>query len=405
LLTYASTVRALRRGEDSTAAMLRVIELLPAFGAAYRDLATVKSFRFQPRHIEALRRQLARPELPPYNRAQLHFALGKALEDQREFAESFEHYRLFNSMVGERTPYEAQDRTRFVARAKALFTTEFFQKHKGRGSDSAAPIFIVGMPRSGSTLVEQILSSHSQVHGSGELLHMNSVAALLDDGKTVEGVLRRYPEVLGEMDPDLFESLGEQYLALAQQTDLPRFTDKLPGNFVHVGLLQLILPNAKIIDTRRHPLDCGLSCFKTLFPQGQPFTHRLEDIGRYYADYVDLMAHYDSVLPGKVHRIIYERLVENPEQEVRKLLDYLELPFEESCLRSHEQERVVLTMSSEQVRMPLYKTGRDYWRNYEPWLGPLKKALGPVLESYPDAPRVFGRIRGTMSAQLEVPMS
>lgn len=402
-LTYAATLRALRRTEETTTAMLEAIEMLPAFGAGYRDLATVKSFRFGRSHVDALKRQLSRPDLPPFNRAQLHFALGRALEDQREFEGSFENYRIFNSLLDVKIPYDPQERTKFIARSKAFFTAELFQKHAGRGSQSGAPIFIVGMPRAGSTLVEQILSSHSQVYGTGELLHMNSVATLLDDGKTVDGgIVRRYPEVLGEMDPDLFESLGEQYLGLAQQTELPRFTDKLPGNYVHLGLIQLILPHAKIVDVRRHPLDCGFSCFKTLFPQGQPFSHSLENIGRCYSEYVDLMAHYDSVLPGKVHRVIYERLVENPEDEVRRLLDYLGLPFEESCLRFHEQERVVITMSSEQVRMPLYKTGKDYWRNYEPWLGPLKKALGPVLDSYPEAPRVYGRIKGTMTARLEM---
>jgi hypothetical protein len=245
------------------------------------------------------------------------------------------------------------------------------------------------MPRSGSTLTEQILSSHSAIEGLGELPDLDTIVNRLLSGVKSEKLLQAYAKTLKHLDAKDFRSLGEGYLELThrrRKLGRPFFTDKALANFGQIGLIHLILPNAKIIDIRRHPLDCGWSCFTSHFPGGMPFSHKLSDIGRHYADYVALMAHFESVLPGRVHRVTYEDLVADPETEVRRLLDYLGLPFEEQCLNFHENKRAVITLSAEQVRMPLYKSGVGQWRPYEAWLGPLKAALGPVLDSYPSGP-------------------
>jgi hypothetical protein len=263
----------------------------------------------------------------------------------------------------------------------------------------------VGLPRSGSTLLEQILSSHSAIEGLGELPFMDTLvlqpiaesvgqkeAELSGFNSSFDlnvQYLAAYPKVYGSMSAEEFRAMADQYLALAsarRKSGQPRFSDKTLSNFGHIGLIHLMLPNAKIVEIRRHPLDCGWSCFKNYFPGGIGFSYRLTDIGQHYANYVRLMQHFDKVLPGRVHRVIYEDLVAEPEAEVRRLFEYLELPFEEQSLRFHENRRVARTMSSEQVRMPLYKTGVAQWEPYEPWLGPLKSALGPVLDSYPRPP-------------------
>jgi hypothetical protein len=250
------------------------------------------------------------------------------------------------------------------------------------------PIFVVGLPRSGSTLVEQILSSHSAIEGTMELPDVIGIVKELS-GRNRRSEVSKYPEVLESLDPDALRELGERYLQqtrIQRKTDAPYFIDKLPNNWAHVGLIHLILPNAKIIDTRRHPLSCCFSGFKQHFARGQNFSYSLDDIGRYYADYVTLMAHFDVVLPGRVHRVVYERMVEDTESEVRRLLAYCGLPFEDACLRFYENDRAVRTASSEQVRQPIFRDAVDHWRNYEPWLDPLKAALGPVLGAYPAAP-------------------
>ena len=247
-----------------------------------------------------------------------------------------------------------------------MFNGEFFSAQDGVGCESDAPIFIVGLPRSGSTLIEQILASHPQVEGTMELPHIGLIAQSLTKGAA-------------------FADLGLGYIkdtAIYRKLDRPFFVDKMPNNFNHVGLIQLILPKAKIIDARRHPMGSCFSAFKQHFAQGQSFSYDLTDLGRYYRDYVELMRHFDQVLPGRVHRVIYEDMVEDTEGEVRRLLDYCGLPFEEACLRFYENNRAVRTVSSEQVRRPIFRDGLDQWRNFEPWLGPLKTALGPALESW-----------------------
>jgi hypothetical protein len=310
------------------------------------------------------------------------------LEDAQAFEESFEHYRQGAALRRQELDYDPERGSEHVRRCKALFTAEFFAARSQAGSPAPDPIFVVGLPRAGSTLIEQILSSHSRVEGTMELPDILTIAARLG-GRRKRSETSAYPEVLAELSPDELTRLGEQYLErtnIQRKLGRPFFIDKMPNNFAHVGLIHLILPKAKIIDARRHPLGCCFSAFKQHFARGQAFTYDLEEIGRYYADYVELMAHFDAVLPGRVHRVIYEQMVADPEAEVRRLLDYCGLPFEDACLKFYETERAVRTASSEQVRQPIYTDAVEHWTNYEPWLGPLKAALGPVLEAYPSAP-------------------
>jgi hypothetical protein len=275
-----------------------------------------------------------------------------------------------------------------VVRSKALFSQEFLAERSSFGSASPDPIFIVGLPRSGSTLLEQILSSHSAVEGTMELPDVISIARVLGERKS-RSQESKYPEVLATLGAAEFRALGERYVEqtrIQRKTDAPFFIDKMPNNFAHIGLIHLMLPNAKIIDARRHPLGCCLSAYKQHFARGQHFTYGLAELGRYYRDYVELMAHFDDALPARVHRVIYERMIDETESEVRRLLEYCGLPFEDGCLRYYQNERAVRTASSEQVRQPIYREAVDHWRHFEPWLGPLKEALGPVLEAYPDVP-------------------
>ncbi len=257
------------------------------------------------------------------------------------------------------------------------------------GSAARDPIFIVGLPRAGSTLLEQILSSHSAVEGTMELPDIGAIARRLGGRRKRKGDPTRYPECLADLAAADLKALGEEYLArtrIQRKLGRPLFIDKMPNNFTHVGLIHLILPNARIVDARRHPLGCCLSGFKQHFARGQSFTYDLADIGRYYRDYVELMAHFDTVLPGRVHRVLYENVIADPEGEVRKLLDYCGLPFEEGCLRYYENDRAVRTASSEQVRRPLFSDALDHWQNYAPWLEPLEAGLGAVLDAYPAVP-------------------
>jgi len=306
------------------------------------------------------------------------------------YEESFENYRKGNALWRSTVEYDAEKTHAFVEACKEAFTPEFFEHCEGFGHGSADPIFIVGLPRAGSTLLEQILSSHSQIEGTMELPDITSLARHLNEDNAGPDDEPGYPELLHYLSPDEFRRRGEEYIRNTRshrKLGRPFFIDKMPNNYAHVPLIHLILPRAKIIDARRHPMGSCFSNFKQHFARGQHFTYALTDVGRYYRDYVELMAHYDSVLPGKIHRVIYEQLVADPEQEIRRVFEFLGLPFEDQCLRFHETERAVRTASSEQVRMPLYKTGVDHWRKFEPWLGPLKTALGQVLEKYPEVPQ------------------
>jgi hypothetical protein len=332
--------------------------------------------------------QLTRSDLTPADRYHFYFAIGKALEDQESWADAFSHYergnRLRRSLVYHSADYNASHVTRY----KALFSKTFFAERGDFGAAAPDPIFIVGLPRAGSTLLEQILSSHSLAEGTMELPDVIAIARALGERKT-RNQESKYPEVLATLGAAEFRALGERYIEqtrIQRKTGAPFFIDKMPNNFAHIGLIHLMLPRAKIIDARRHPLGCCFSAFKQHFARGQHFTYDLAELGRYYRDYVALMVHFDEALPGRVHRVIYERIIDDTEPEIRRLLEYCGLPFEEGCLRFYENERAVRTASSEQVRQPIYREAVDHWRNFEPWLGPLKEALGPVLDAYPAAP-------------------
>jgi hypothetical protein len=332
--------------------------------------------------------ELLREDLTDDNREFLHFALGKALEDDRAYRESFEQYWRGNSLVRARNPYNIDDVPENVAREKRRFTREFFAVHGNAGCPSPDPIFIVGMPRSGSTLVEQILASHTAVEGCGELPSFGTIVRNLE-GMQTDQTGSESDDVAGIFNGEDPRALGEEYLERCRnyrRLSRPRFTDKMPSNFHHLGFICATLPNAKIIDVRRHPLACCFSNFKQIFPSRHGPSYELTDIGRYYRGYIELLAHFDRVAPGRMHRVIYEDLVRNPEPEIRRLLDYCGLPFESPCLRFYETDRGIRTISSEQVRQPLYRDSVEQWRHFEPWLGPMKAALGPVLDVYPAVP-------------------
>jgi tetratricopeptide (TPR) repeat protein len=374
-------------------AFRKATEILPSYAAAWYALATVKSFRWNGVLIGELRDQLARTDVAIDDRALLHFVLGKALEDLERYDEAFGEFRAGKQTLRSFAEYSPKPSQTAWRRTRLLFNPAFVRQRAGAGASARDPIFIVGMPRAGSTLVEQLLSSHSRVEGLGEL---SALPTLVENLYGHAGGPQHWPMLVQRLKASDFRAIGEEYLTMTRalrQTGAPFFTDKLPNNFQLTGLIHLVLPNAKIIDIRRHPLDCGFSCFKHHFPKGHRFACDLGDIGSRYVDYVRLMAHFDDVLPGKVHRVIYENLVQNFEAEVRRLLAFLELPFEPQCLQFFESRRTVMTLSYEQVFMPLYESGIGHWRHYEKWLGPLKTALGTVLETYPDVPKFFADVQ------------
>jgi tetratricopeptide (TPR) repeat protein len=384
-MSYGHALKSAGRQADSIAAYRRSIGLRPGFGEPWWSLANLKTFRFEPADVAAMQAQLARTDLAPADRYHFHFALGKALEDQGSWVEAFTHYEQGNRLRRSQIHYDADENANHVARSKALFSKVFFSDRAGFGADAPDPIFIVGLPRSGSTLLEQILSSHSAVEGTMELPDVIALARVLSERKN-RSQESKYPEVLATLGAAEFRTLGERYIEqtrVQRKTDAPFFIDKMPNNFAHIGLIHLMLPRAKIIDARRHPLGCCFSAFKQHFARGQSFTYDLAELGRYYRDYVELMAHFDEVLPSRVHRVNYEHMIDDTEVEVRRLLEYCGLPFEEGCLRFYENERAVRTASSEQVRQPIYREAVDHWRHFEPWLSPLREALGPVLDAYP----------------------
>jgi len=387
-LSYGHTLATAGREADSVAAYRRSISLSPQLGEAYWSLANLKTFRFTDAEVAAMRTQLARDDLATLARAHLNFALGKALEDRRFFEESFAHYTAANGLRRQTLDYVAEETTRFVSRSKELFTREFFASRADRGFAARDPIFIVGLPRAGSTLIEQILASHSSVEGTMELPDILMFAAELA-GTRKASEEPRYPAILASLDAATCRALGARYIEqtrIQRKTGKPYFIDKMPNNFLHLGLILLALPKAKIIDARRHPMACCFSGFKQEFAQGHHYTYSLEDIGLYYRDYVDFMAHFDRVLPGRVHRVIYESMIDDTEAEIRRLLDYCELPFEHACLRFHENARPVRTPSAQQVRKPIFRDSIEQWRNYDRWLGPLERTLGTLLASYPEVP-------------------
>jgi tetratricopeptide (TPR) repeat protein len=379
-LNQGHVLRTVGRREDAVNAYRRAVSLAPGLGDAYWSLANLKVAALSGGDEAAIEAQLARSDLDPEDRLHLCYALGKALEDRGAYPDAFQRYAAGAALRRRTLAYDADEQTAFARRSMTLFTPAFFAARAGAGSLTPDPIFIVGLPRSGSTLIEQILASHSAVEGTMELPEIGLFASSL--GEAGAG---GYPDCVAGLSRDDLRSLGELFLdrtRIQRKLDRPFFIDKMPNNFRHIGLIHLILPNAKIIDARRHPLATCFSAFKQHFAQGQSFSYDLTDLGRYYRDYLALMAHFDAVLPGRIHRVIYEDMVENTEAEVRRLLDYCGLPFEAACLKFHENDRAVRTVSSEQVRQPIFRQGLDQWRHFEPWLGPLKEALGPALETW-----------------------
>jgi tetratricopeptide (TPR) repeat protein len=386
-LSYGHALKTAGRTPDCIEAYRRTITLTPTLGEAWFSLANLKTFRFTAAETTAMRNYIEDPALSDEDRLHFQFALGKALEDEQDYSAAFAAYAAGNATRRRAVRYHADETTGYVQRARELFTPEFFAARRDFGSMAADPIFIVGLPRAGSTLVEQILASHSQVEGTMELPDLITIVRRL--GGRGGGNSVRYPGALADLDAEQCRALGEEYLAntrIQRKTGAPFFIDKLPNNWAHVGLIQLILPNARIIDARRHPMSGCFSGFKQHFARGQHFTYSLDEIGRYYRDYVRLMAHIDRVLPGRVHRVIYEDMVADTETQVRALLAACGLPYEASCMTFYRNERAVRTASSEQVRQPIYTDSLAQWRHFEPWLDPLKSALGPVIDAYPEAP-------------------
>jgi tetratricopeptide (TPR) repeat protein len=387
-LSYGHTLATAGREQDSIAAYRKSIELQRSLGEAYWSLANLKTFRFTDADEQAMRVQLARADLSEEDRFHFDFAMGKALEDDRRYADSFSHYRSANDLRRSRSNYDAADMSAFVRRSKELFSKDFFETRRGFGAPSLDPIFIVGMPRAGSTLIEQILASHSLVEGTMELPDLIMIVESLA-GKSKPSETSLYPGVLAGLSAENCRKIGEDYIErtrIQRKTQKPLFIDKMPNNFAHIGLISLTLPSAKIIDARRHPMACCFSAFKQQFAEGHRYSYSLEDTGRYYRDYVELMDHFDRVLPGRVHRVFYENMVADTEAEVARLLAYCGLPFESACLRFYENDRPVRTASSQQVRQPIYQSGIEHWRHYEQWLDPLKKSLGDVFDTYPEVP-------------------
>lgn len=352
----------------------------PRHGESRYALANLKTYRFTDEEIAGMHAQEDNSDLSHMDRVYLNFALGKAYEDEEDYDTAFRYYSKGNQLKKAQSRYDADQMTEELQAQREVCTRELFESKRGMGCDASDPIFILGLPRAGSTLIEQILASHSQVDGTLELPNILSLSNRLRRWHREDESDISYPEVLRELGAEDLRKFGEEFIHDTQihRQGAPRFIDKMPNNFRHIGLIKLILPNAKIIDARRNPMACCFSGFKQLFAEGQEFTYSLTDVGRYYKDYVALMAHWDEVLPGEVLRVQYEDVVDDLETQVRRMLDFLELPFEESCLRYWETERSIRTPSSEQVRQPVYRSGVDQWKHFEKHLDPLKEALGDL---------------------------
>ncbi|MEP5938544.1 MAG: sulfotransferase [Erythrobacter sp.] len=368
--------------DDAIASYRAAIAAKPDHGDAWYALANLKTYRFDDSEISAMRSQVARTDLAFMDRVHLSFALGKALEDRNDYEASIGFYEQGNSLKRAQTRYSADAMSAELAKQREHCTAELFAKHvsdqaesgEASGHPAPDPIFILGLPRAGSTLLEQILASHSQIDGTLELPNILALAHRLRGRKAGASL---YPQILHDLNAEQLEKFGAAFIENTRihRQGAPFFIDKMPNNFRHIGLIHLILPNAKIIDARRDPMDCCFSGFKQLFAEGQEFTYGLEEVGRYYSDYVDLMDHWDAVLPGKILRVSHEDVLDDLEGQTRRMLEYLNLPFEEVCLSFHKTDRAVRTASSEQVREPINRKGQNAWKPFEQWLGPLKDAL------------------------------
>lgn len=374
-MSLGHALKTLGLRQESVDAYRESLRREPSLGSAWWSLANLKTFLFSQDDIAAMHAALKTPNLSEEDSYQIEFALGKAEEDAGQYHQSFIHYAQANQRRRAALDYDSNHVSQIVDRQRATLDDNFFAERSGWGCPTTDPIFVVSLPRSGSTLVEQILASHSEVEGTMELPDIGMLAGRLGPGG------------IATLRENEARALGEEYIERTQvQRKLGRryFVDKMPNNWLYIPLIQLILPNAKIVDARRHPLGCGFSLFKQHFARGQSFSYDLAEIGRYYRDYARAMAHLDRVLPGRVHRVFYERMIDDTKTQVKSLLDYAGLQFEEACLRFHETERAVRTASSEQVRRPIFREGMDHWRNFDAWLGPLKIELGEVLDHYPN---------------------
>ncbi|WP_404338962.1 tetratricopeptide repeat-containing sulfotransferase family protein [Sphingomonas sp. MMS12-HWE2-04] len=387
-ISLGHSLRMIGLTDESVSAYREAIAVKPTAAEAYWSLANLKTARFAQGDINAMRSLLAAPGLREEDNVFLSFALGKASEDAGDIPQAFSHYQAGNITRRAAIRYDPDQTSRNFGRLAQFFNCERFDTHMGKGDSSPDPIFIVGLPRSGSTLVEQILASHPLIEGTQELPYLDAIAHRLAT-TAKEGKRAPYPELLDRIGESGLAELGREYLDRARihrKTRKPFFIDKMPGNFLHAGLVKLILPNAKVIDVRRHPLGACVSIYRQLFAQGQGFAYDLVEIARYYRDYATLMAHFDEALPGAVHRVHYESLVNDTEVEVRRMLTYLGLGFDPACLRFYENDRAVRTPSSEQVRRPISSEGVNRWRAFAGWLGPAEGELGALARLYPALP-------------------
>ena len=383
-LVHGHTLKTIGRTDEAVESYRSVYRAKPDFGDAFWSLANLKTYRFTEDEIGLMKKYQLSEKTSLDDKIHLCFALGKAMEDKKDFVAAGDYYLQGNKIKNGEVKYDKERMSYKMSLQRKFCTAELFNEFGESGCLASDPIFIVGLPRAGSTLLEQILASHSMVDGTLELNNIPAVVHRLNGRRTVYEE-PRYPEVLSKLTPEIAQKLGQTYI---DETRIHRakgayFIDKMPNNFRDIGLIQMILPNAKIIDARRHPMACCFSGFKQLFFEGQEFTYGLDEIGSYYRDYVTLMDHWDTVLPGKVLRVQYEDVVADLDSQVRRILDYCGLPFEESCINFYKNERSVRTPSAEQVRQPIYKSGLDQWHNFDHCLEPLKQALGPVLERYP----------------------
>ena len=375
-------LKTVGRLEDAVAALRRAIQCRPTYGEAYWTLANFKAFRFTDADLGAMRRALKK-SLADVDALHFQFALGKALEDRKMYQQSFRHYASGNAIRAKAIDPADMFVTPFVNAGIATFTGKFFEQRVGSGCPVQDPIFVVGLHRSGSTLIEQILATHPMIEGTTEITVMNQLWKRLARAGAIsgDGPFRE----LARLDSRMLAEIGQEYIERTRafrETDKPFFVDKLPANWMNLGLIRLALPNAKIIDARRHPMACGFSNFKQNYGSGILFSYSQESIGAFYRDYWRFMTHFDKVQSGTVHHVLNERLIDDPEGETRRLLDFIGVPFDAACLEFHKNKRAVRTPSAEQVRRPINREGMDQWRHYEPWLGALKQALGPALEQW-----------------------
>ena len=384
-LLKAHALKTIDQTEQAIKAYRAAYENKPGFGDAFWSLANLKTYRFTDLEVETMLASVAEPNLSPVDHVHLNFALGKHFEDAKDFERAFGFYQQGNTVKQGQIGFDSELLSKRLSLQTSVCSETLFKQRSGSGCPAPDPIFILGLPRAGSTLLEQILASHPLVDGTQELPNIAAFAFELDGRRRIQDA-PQYPACLTTISDNELAAMGQKYLADTQihRGDAPFFIDKMPNNFRHIGLIQLILPNAKIIDARRHPIACCFSGFKQLFASGQEFSYSLTDIGRYYQDYMRLMNHWHEVLPGKILTVHHEAVVFNLEQEVRRILDFCALEFDPACLNFHQTERSVRTPSSEQVRQPIYQSGLEAWMNFEPWLEPLKTAIGDeILTGYP----------------------